>query len=160
MIQRLAPFALTLLALSIPDARAANETQYIDCKFPNPASNDHVVVSLNDSQSGSFFYTTGVSDDGDDQDTGRIGLIREDSKTDPTKALFVARWMTVQDGSKVTLEFHFSMPKELIFKASGSFKAGLTTNIIDGNKQALYLKSDDDLTCFSRLNTKSTPSKK
>lgn len=143
--------ALTaLFALSISTAHAA--TQNIDCHFQNPASTDHVVISLTDPQTGSFYYTTGVSSEGDDQDTGRIGLTEEDSKIDATKTRFVAKWMTVQDGSKVTVEFHYSMPKNLIFKTSDSFKAGLTTNIIDGaSKLPASLNADDELTCVAKL---------
>jgi hypothetical protein len=140
-----------LLSLSINSAHAA-ATQFIDCHFQNPASTDHVVISLTDPQTGSFYYTTGVNSDGNDQDTGRIGIVQEDSKNDTTKARFVAKWMTVQDGSKVTVEFHFSMPKSLVFKTGDPFKTTLTTNILDGgSKLPASLNADDDLTCIAKL---------
>ena len=128
-------------------------TQYIDCHFANPASTDHVVVSLDNPLSGSFFYTTGLDDNGDDQNTGRIGIRRlDDVKQDSDQALFLAQFMTVQDGSKITVDFNFSMPKNLIFKASDFFHARLTTEINDNKDQfTSNLNTDDDLTCFSRL---------
>ena len=52
----------------------------------------------------------------------------------------------------VTVDFNFSMPKNLIFKASDFFHARLTTEINDKKDQfTSNLNTDDDLTCFSRL---------
>lgn len=143
---------LALLALSIAKAHAS-DIQSIDCHYTNPGAKDHVIVSLKDPQNGTFSYSTGIVDD--DQNTGSIGILRDADSNEPGKkdfARFTARWMTVQDGSKITVEFHFSMPKNLVFKNSNSFKAGLTTNIIDYNQtKPLSLDSDDELVCSAKI---------
>jgi len=144
---------LTIAALST-SAFASTDVQYIDCHFTNSNSNDRVVVSLNSPYKGTFFYTTGFDDSGESHDTGRIGIDREDdSKTDADSASFLAKWMTVQDGSKITVEFHFKMPKAQVFKTSDFFNAVLTTNIIDykEKQQSSFLGSNEDLTCFARI---------
>ncbi len=152
--------ALSLLALT--SAHAADETQYIDCHFLNSESNDHIIISLKDPQNGTFFYTAGLDQDGESQNTGKLFITRvEDSKNNPAKkdtAQFSAKWNTDQDGGTVTIEFLFSMPKALVFKTSNSFKAGLQTNIADNliastskNSKPFSLSSDDDLNCFARL---------
>lgn len=151
---------MALLALSTQSSQAGS-VQHIDCRFPNPASTDHVIVSLENPRSGTFFYTTGISDDEEEQTTGSISLHQEEDSKDPNKKDFSryrAAWTSIQDGSKVTVDFHFSMPKSLVFKASDSFKAGFTTSINDqsSGKHPLSLTANDELTCFSRL----YPSKK
>jgi hypothetical protein len=157
MFKILAIAALSTSALytaTVQSAFAANDVQYIDCHFANPNSTDRVVVSLNSPFKGTFFYTTGFDDVGESHDTGSIGIDREeDAKTDAESASYLAKWMTVQDGSKITVEFHFKMPKAQVFKASDFFNAVLTTNIIDykGKQQVSFLGSNEDLTCFSRI---------
>ena len=142
--------------LGLPSAFGSNLTQYIDCHFPNPNSTEKVIVSLDSEYRGSFFYTTGLDDQGDDSNTGRLGLNRlEDTKPNPATANFLAQFMTVQDGSKITVNFNFSMPRELIFQKSDFFQARLTTDIIDLNKeQSFHHNTDDQLFCFSRLYSK------
>lgn len=142
-------FFFVLITLISFQAHATDQTQYIDCKFENPNNNDHVIVSLDDTQNGTFLYTAGVDDEDDNQHTGVIGLKRQGDKEQT--AHFLAKWSTVQDGSRITVEFHFSMPKDLVFKVSNSFKSGLTTNIIDEQSKTAPLTSADDLTCFARL---------
>lgn len=149
--------ALSLLGLiSIHSANAA-DTQFIDCHFTNSTSSDHVVVSLKDPQTGTFFYTPGIDDSGDEQNTGKLSLMKiEDSKTDKDSAQFSSKWNTTQDGSSVTVEFLFSMPKNLIFKASNSFKAGFSTTITDAALAPLH--GNDALDCYSRIYPATTPS--
>lgn len=137
-------------------ALAEDQFQYIDCHFANPASLDHVVVSLESPLKGSFFYTTGLDDNGDDQNTGSLAL-RQVQNSDSTSkdAFFLAQFMTVQDGSKITINFNFSMPKDLILKPSDFFHARLTTDIIDLFKSTnSNLSTDDELTCFARMYSK------
>jgi hypothetical protein len=141
-------------------AATAADIQYISCSFANPDSMDRVVVSLKSPYKGTFFYTTGVDDMGESHDTGSIGIDRiEDDKTHADEAKFLAKWMTVQDGSKITVEFHFSMPKEHVYKAAEFFNASLTTEIIDydGSKAASHLHNKDELTCFARMYPAPTP---
>jgi hypothetical protein len=151
MIPFLSVALFTLLSNS--NAKAEELIQYIDCHFANPASTDHVVVSLESSLSGSFYYTTGIDDQGNDQNTGRLALHQVESPaSSSTDALFLAQFMTVQDGSKITINFNFSMPKDLLFKSSDFFNARLTTDIIDKNQWThTNLTTDDELTCFARL---------
>jgi hypothetical protein len=147
---------ITLSSFTAPAVAAstAADIQYISCSFANPDSMDRVVVSLKSPYKGTFFYTTGVDDMGESHDTGSIGIDRVDDDQAPAdEAKFLAKWMTVQDGSKITVEFHFSMPKANVYKAADFFNASLTTDIIDydGNKQSYRLKNKDELTCFARM---------
>lgn len=140
---------LSLLALLSTSANAA-QTQYIDCRFPNPDSTDHVIVSLQDTQKGTLFYTTGFDDNGDSNNTGKLNMNRvEDSKDSKDYAQFSAIWKTIQDGSAVLVEFHFSMPKNLLFKSSNYFKAGFVSTITDPT--IAPLRANDELECFTRL---------
>jgi hypothetical protein len=135
-------------------ASTAADIQHISCSFANPDSMDRVVVSLKSPYKGTFFYTTGVDDMGESHDTGVIGIERvEDDKTHADEAKFLAKWMTVQDGSKITVEFHFIMPKEHVYKAADFFNASMSTEIIDydGSKQLSRLHNKDELTCFARM---------
>lgn len=151
-------FVLSALSMmSIGQANAAEEIQFIDCHFSNSDNNDHVVISMNDPQNGSFFYTTGILDSGEDQNTGKLSLQRvEESKRSSLKkedTEFSAKWNTRQDGSRMTIEFLFSMPKSLVFKASDAFKADLQTTITDSAIAPLH--SSDHLDCFARIYPKS-----
>lgn len=139
---------LALTSLSLTPAFAANEKQYIDCKFPNPSSKDHVVLTLENAQRGLFSYTTGVEDTGEAQNTGQLAMYRiEDAKKD--LAQFSAKMKTIEDGGEVIVEFFFTMPKNLIFKNTTSFKAGFTTTITDIGKAPLH--ANDELNCSSQL---------
>jgi len=156
MFKLLAITVLSVIGFQASSVQAATaaDIQYISCSFANPDSMDRIVVSLKSPYKGTFFYTTGVDDMGESHDTGSIGIDRvEDSKTDASETKFLAKWMTVQDGSKITVEFHFTMPTVNVYKAADFFNASLTTDIIDfnGNKQASMLSQKDELTCFARM---------
>lgn len=145
-----------LTLLSINNSFAGDTVQYIDCRFPNPESTDHVVVSLKDTQNGTLFYTTGLDNNGDDENTGKLSLVRLADKKE--YAQFSATWKTIQDGGVVLVEFHFSMPKNLIFKSSNSFMAGFSTTITDA--ALAPLRANDDLECFSRIYPTNQPKAK
>lgn len=83
-------FTLSLILASTSTVYAANDLQEIDCRFPNPESKDHVVVTLENAQKGFFTYTTGVEDTGEAQNTGKVvHLYRiEDSKRKKTMHSF------------------------------------------------------------------------
>lgn len=140
--------ALTLISASFNPAFAANEKQYIDCKFQNPNSKDHVVLTLENAQRGIFSYTTGVEDTGEAQNTGKLAMYRiEDVKKD--FAQFSAKMKTIEDGGEIIVEFFFTMPKTMLFKNSSSFKTGFNTTITDIGKSPL--RANDELTCSSEL---------
>ena len=148
-----------LVGLTIASAHATDQKQTIECKFSNSNSKDHVNVTLNDPQSGTFYYSSNIEDSDDNQHTGLIGLNRvADPIKDSSIAQFLAKWTTIQDGSYVTIEFHFSMPKELLMKSSKSFKAILATSIIDEaitpqakNAKPTAISASDDIQCSAKI---------
>jgi hypothetical protein len=143
-------FTLSVIGLlSFQNARA-EDLQNIECKFSNPASKDRVMISLENAQRGTFYYTTGVEDTGEAQNTGRQPLYRI---SDTNTANFKSSMKTIEDGGEILIEFSISMPKDQIMKASSSFKATFNTTITDVGLAPL--SGNDDLICVSKIEPRS-----
>ena len=155
-------FVLSMLELLLFNkAYAIVESQSIDCKYSTSENKDHILLSLKDTQNGTFYYSSEIETTGEDQNSGTLTMIRvDDSKAPLTKkdfSQFSSKLNTIEEHGTVEIEFLFSMPKNLILKSSNSFKASLATNIIDTEatpdkkQNAMNLHSEDDLVCVAHL---------
>lgn len=105
-------------------AQTQTNVQYIDCHFDDVNMEDRVIVSLNDENTGTFFYSTGLDSEGTDNRTGKLKLNRvADDASQKDLAQFKAVYQGDDYGKPVTIEFTFAMPKAQIFKSSNFFHA-------------------------------------
>ena len=117
--------------------------QHIDCHLDY--SDEHVIVSLNDTQTGTFFYTLGLDSEGNDRSTRKLVLTSAGNSAQfPAMASFKATFKGDAAINVPAVEFEFLMPKDLVFKASDYFPAALST---DGNLST-------GLFCMSRIYSK------
>ena len=131
-------------------AVAASPIQHISCSFFNSSKSDRVVVSFNNKNTGTLFVTTGFDDFGNDQNTGVLTLTRTAPSQMQNFSTFSAIWKAqTPDGSGMSVNFKFFIAEENILKASNSFTAHLSAQVLDlGASEAPV---PEELICYSSL---------
>ena len=126
---------LTFFALSIAIASPAlSATQNITCNFADPSNHDKIVISLTDTQSGTFYYS--LSGDTSPTD-GMLPLTRTDLGN---------RDFASFENSNESLEMTFKFPIGILQKAGTGIKTTLTTSI-----QVMNTTQDQALICDSKI---------
>ena len=127
----------TLIALSLWVGVPSFAVQYIDC-IPMPVeNNDHVIVLLKDTQTGTLFLSSGINDDGSTSDSGVLEM----------KFIRTEKGVTFFHAQNTTANFVFSLPANLVQARSlDYFSANLYLSAMDESIQV-----PQTLSCFTRL---------
>ena len=109
-------------------------TQHFTCFPPDITSSDRVVISLSDTVTGTLFLTSGIDDDGNQENSGVLPLKKEKDET----------YVTIWKSNNASSEFTVIIPKDVI---------GAST---DNASLLLVLKNNEreitqNLNCYSRI---------
>jgi hypothetical protein len=119
--------SLALIAgFALFNASAQAAVQSIDCRFVDTTNTDHVMVTLNSDQAGTFFYSTGEDDEGSTTSSGKL-ILKRGKPITTGLASFLAD-VVIPEGSG-SVQFTFEYPEASVMKAGTDVKAKLTTEI-------------------------------
>lgn len=132
-------FLLNVLSIGLVHASFEEKiVQYVDCHPADSMTNHRVIVSFESVSKGTLFLSSGIEDDGSQENSGVMTLFAEKNSIENT-ASFKAE--------NSTSTFLFSLPADLLFKKTlNNFKASLDLKTKDGQHHIV-----SDLNCFTRL---------